>query len=264
MQTNVNNNAYRIGMIVPSSNTTMETEIPALLRSHEINSGDRFTFHASRIRLQQVTQEALQKMNDDAEEAVDQLCDAEVDALMYACLVAVMCGGIRCIHEMDTRLSGRAQLSGHAPKVTTSAGALINGLHALQVSKVSMITPYKKTLTNVVEATLQAAGFQVMQTHSLEVTDNVKVGRLNPSNLLSIAAQMDLSAADALIISACVQMPSLPVIEEAEQRFGLPVLSAATASAFDVLTHLGIQPNIKNAGELLRPTNIYQKTLAYS
>ena len=28
--------AYRIGQIVPSSNTTMETEIPAVLRSREI------------------------------------------------------------------------------------------------------------------------------------------------------------------------------------------------------------------------------------
>jgi maleate isomerase len=185
---------------------------------------------------------------------------------MYACLVAVMCGGKDCIHEMYTRLTGRACLRGNLATVVTSAGALINALQALQVNRVAMITPYKKTLTSVVEATLQAAGLHVVQTHSLEVTDNVQVGRLDPKNLLSIAAHLDLSAADALIISACVQMPSLPVIEEAEQRFGLPVLSAATASAFDVLTSLGIQPNIKNAGELLRPTRIYnaQKKLAYS
>ena len=33
--------AYRIGQIVPSSNTTMETEVPALLRLRVTTPGDR-------------------------------------------------------------------------------------------------------------------------------------------------------------------------------------------------------------------------------
>jgi maleate isomerase len=210
-----------------------------------------------------VTREALQKMNDAAEEAVDQLCDAEVDAIMYACLVAVMCGGKDCAQEMYTRLSDRANLSGNNPQITTSAAALINALKTLGVANISMIAPYKKELTEVVAATIRAEGINVVQTHSLEVTDNVKVGRLDTLNLLSIGSQLDLSTSDALIISACVQMPSLPVIEEAEQRLGLPVLSAATASAFDVLTKLGLQPHIKNAGALLRPAPVYQKSFTY-
>ena len=39
------NNSYRrIGLIVPSSNVTMETEIPALLRAREAIFSDRFYF----------------------------------------------------------------------------------------------------------------------------------------------------------------------------------------------------------------------------
>jgi maleate isomerase len=63
---------------------------------------------------------------------------------------------------------------------------------------------------------------------------------------------MDLGGSQALVLSACVQMPSLPVIEEAEQRFGLPVISAATASAFELLNLLDIEPKIRDAGSLLR------------
>ena len=47
---------YRIGQIVPSSNTTMETEIPAMLRAREQILPERFSFHASRMRMQKVTQ----------------------------------------------------------------------------------------------------------------------------------------------------------------------------------------------------------------
>jgi maleate isomerase len=43
---------FRIGQIVPSSNTTMETEVPAILRAREaVLPDERFTFHSSRMRM---------------------------------------------------------------------------------------------------------------------------------------------------------------------------------------------------------------------
>ena len=50
---------FRIGQIVPSSNITMETKIPALLRARELVSPERFTFHSSRMRMKHVTAEEL-------------------------------------------------------------------------------------------------------------------------------------------------------------------------------------------------------------
>lgn len=37
--------------------------------------------------------------------------------------------------------------------------------------------------------------------------------------------------ADALVLSSCVQMPSLPVLQQVEDECDLPVISAATATA---------------------------------
>ena len=39
----------RVGLIVPSSNVTIETELPALLARHKFAT---FTFHSSRMRMQ--------------------------------------------------------------------------------------------------------------------------------------------------------------------------------------------------------------------
>lgn len=44
----------RIGQIVPSSNTTMETDIPAMLRAREAILPERLTFHSSRRRMKRV------------------------------------------------------------------------------------------------------------------------------------------------------------------------------------------------------------------
>lgn len=63
----LNNRIYRIGQIVPSSNTTMETEIPAVLRARELIDPERFTFHSSRMRMQKVTKEELAAMDRDSD-----------------------------------------------------------------------------------------------------------------------------------------------------------------------------------------------------
>ena len=244
--------SYRIGMIVPSSNTTMETEMPELLSRQTRRSDDRFTFHSSRLRLMQVTPEALEAMNSNAAGAVDTLCDAQVDCLMYACLVAAMFGGKSSVTETTANLAGQAHTNGRDIPVITSAGALVNALQAMNSKNVAMITPYKKELTARVATTIGEYGINVVRTHSLEVVDNASVGRLDPQQLIAIARNMDLSDVDTLIVSACVQMPSLPVLDIIEQAIGKPVVSAATASAYMLLNNLGITPNITNAGQLLR------------
>ena len=69
----------RVGLIVPSSNVTIETELPALLARHESAT---FTFHSSRMRMQEVSEEGLQTMNAQRERCVAELTDASCDSLV--------------------------------------------------------------------------------------------------------------------------------------------------------------------------------------
>ena len=81
--------SYRVGLIVPSSNTTMETEIPAMLRAREQVLPERFTFHSSRMRMKQVTKSELEAMDRDSDRCALELSDARMDVMGYACLVAI-------------------------------------------------------------------------------------------------------------------------------------------------------------------------------
>ena len=105
---------YRIGQIVPSSNTTMETEIPAMLRAREAIEPERFTFHSSRMRMKKVTKEELAAMDADSDRCAAELSDARVDVIGYACLVAIMSMGQgyhrasqKRLQEVTQRESGR-------------------------------------------------------------------------------------------------------------------------------------------------------------
>src|SRR5580765_4929623 len=83
----------RIGQIVPSSNTTMETEIPAMLGAREQHFPERFTFHSSRMRMKRVSAEELAAMNQEGLRCAAELADARVDVMSTACLVAIMAQG---------------------------------------------------------------------------------------------------------------------------------------------------------------------------
>jgi len=242
---------FRIGLIVPSSNTTMETELPELFRRREQQLPERFTFHSNRMAMQQVTPEALARMDCESDRCAMELADARCDVLAYACLVAVMASGqgYHCVAE--TRLAQVVSAAAGPVPVVTSAGALVEGIRALGARRVALIAPYLRSLTRVVIDYLGAYGIEVVDAVSLEIADNVAVGRLDPMDLLSVAERLDVSDADALVASACVQMPSLPVIAELEQRLGKPVLSAATATTRQLLTRLGLDPVIPAAGSLL-------------
>ncbi len=96
--------AYRIGQIVPSSNTTMETEIPAMLLARQTIRPERFTFHSSRMRMKRVVKEELVAMDRDSDRCAAELSDARVDVLGYACLVAIMSMGLGYHRQSEQRL----------------------------------------------------------------------------------------------------------------------------------------------------------------
>lgn len=243
---------YRIGLIVPSSNTTMETEIPSMLkRREEVKQNETFTFHSSRMRMQTVSKEELAKMDSDSERCAIELSDARCDALAYACLIAIMSQGPGFHEQSEKRLGQAAKENGGAAPVISSAGALISALEVLKARKVSLITPYMKPLTQMVIDYLEYAGVEVIDSISLEEPDNLKVGRLNPMNLVDIASKLNIEGADAVILSACVQMQSLPAIEIVEDKLGLPVISAATSTVYQILKNLGLETMVPHAGSFL-------------
>ncbi|WIX98155.1 maleate cis-trans isomerase [Amycolatopsis mongoliensis] len=238
---------HRIGLVVPSSNVTVETEIPALLSRHT----EQFSFHSSRMRMHQVTPEELKAMNAQRERCVGELGDAGVDALLYACLVAVMAQGAGEHRRVEKEIRGQLPDT----EILSSAGALVEGLTALGARRIALVTPYLRPLAEQVVAYLEAEGFTVADWAALEVGDNAEVGCIPGDRVLEAARGLDLSGADALVISACVQMPSLNLLVPAEEEFGLPVLSAATAGAYTLLTSLGLDPVLPGAGRLLAATH---------
>lgn len=229
----------------------METEIPAILRARESIEPERFTFHSSRMRMKKVTKEELSAMDADSDRCALELSDARVDVLGYACLVAIMSMGRGYHRVSEARLHGRTVENGGPAPVVTSAGALIHGLGKLGAKKIAVIAPYMKPLTELVVDYIEHEGFEVLDCISLEIPDNLEVGARDPNALVDISKKLNTANADAVVISACVQMPSLASIQPVQDRIGIPVVSAAACTTYQMLEKLGLKTIAPNAGALL-------------
>jgi maleate isomerase len=241
-------------MIVPSSNTTMETEIPAMLRARErVRPDERFTFHSSRMRMKHVTPEELKAMDADSDRCAVELADADVDVMAYACLVAIMAMGRGYHRSSESRLGTAAEAATGraAAPVLSSAGALVEALDHLGARRISVITPYLKPLTGMVCDYLEGEGLTVHDSLSLEVPDNLAVGRLDPKDLVEHARKVDTSGVDALVLSACVQMPSLDALQPVQDAFDIPVVTASAATVWRTRRALDQEPRVPDAGARL-------------
>jgi len=245
---------YRIGQIVPSSNTTMETEIPAMLRAREaLRPDERFTFHSSRMRMHKVTKQELAAMNQQGLRCAAELADARVDVMSTACLVAIMAMGLGYHRQTERELSEVARANQCLAPVMTSAGALVEGLKIMGARRVSLMAPYMRPLTDLVVQYIEHEGIEVIDSICFEIPDNLEVGRRDPLQLLDDVKRLNTRGADVIVASACVQMPSLPAIQRIQEASGIPTVSTAVCTVRRMLDHLGLEPVAPGAGALLAP-----------
>ncbi len=241
----------RIGQIVPSSNVTMETEVPAMLRRARVDDDIDFTFHSSRAPMKRVTHEELAAMNVHMLRCARELADARVDVVASACLVAIMAQGHGFHRRTEASLAEALCQEAAPPPIVTSAGALVEALTALGARRIALIAPYTRQLTNCVVDYLEHEGVAVATSVALDVPDNLAVAALDPAALVDIAVRIDTRGIDALVLSACVQMPSLSVLDTVQGRCPVPVLSTAAATVFAMLRRLGLPTEVPAAGALL-------------
>jgi maleate isomerase len=242
---------FRIGQIVPSSNTTMETEIPAMLRAREAIRPERFTFHSSRMRMHKVTKEELEAMNKEGLRCAAELADARVDVMSTACLVAIMAMGPGYHRETERELLEVARANHCLAPVMTSAGALVEGLKIMGARRISLMAPYMRPLTDLVVAYIENEGIEVIDSICFEIPDNLEVGLRDPMQLVKDVRGLNTEGADVVVASACVQMPSLPAIQRIEDMLGIRTVSTAVCTVRGMLDRLKSEPIVPGAGALL-------------
>jgi maleate isomerase len=178
------------------------------------------------------------------EEAV-KLADADVEVIGYGCTSGSLLKGLgydRIIEERIRRASGR-------PAVAT-AGAVVAALKALKIKNVSVATPYIDEINDLEQKFLVANGFKVVDLKGLQLSDNLKIGRVNSRTLRKLIAKLRHEEANGIFIS-CTNLPTARIIKKLENTLAKPVISSNAATLWPMLKKTKIPMKIKGYGNLL-------------
>ena len=201
---------HRLGVILPSSNTTVEYEFSKALQ------GTDGSVHYARVPLQQVTVQGLKGMECRLEEAAQLLADANVEAVAFACTSGSLVKGL----GYDSKLAKRISEVAHCPALTTS-GAVLDALRALNVRKLCLGTPYISEVAAKEVHFLEGNGFEVLKEQSLGIKENLKIGQLAPADAEKLAKIVYTNNADAVFVS-CTNFRTFEALPTIESELGVP------------------------------------------
>lgn len=227
----------RFGLIVPSSNTTMESEFYRLVFRWA-------SLHIARVKLQKITITALGEMDELVLETADRLSDADVNIIGYGCTSGSFFKGKDYGREIERKITEITQI----PVVVTST-AVIQALDNLRISKVSVATPYIDEINELEKEFLEQHKIHVLRIKGLGIIDNSEIGNKDPSEAYDLGKEAYVPEADGLFIS-CTNFRTIEVIDHLEKELGVPVISSNTATLWAMMSKVGINRRLKNYGQL--------------
>ena len=225
----------RIGLLLPSSNTTMEPDLYSMAPKD-------VTVHTARMMLRDVTPEGLEEMAGEAARAARLLKTADVDILAYGCTSGSLIRGV----EWEKSLKRRLEETAGVPAITT-AGAVVEGLKTLEAERVSVFTPYTDVVNMHERTFLEAHGYKVDIIRGLGLTDNQRIGRVSGEQLESFI--VPAPGSDAVFVS-CTNLPVVHLIEKLEEKHRLPFVTSNQATMWAALRRLH-RNNLDGYGALL-------------
>jgi maleate isomerase len=219
----------RIGLIVPSSNTTMEPEFYQHLPQGA-------SVHTARITIISAIPEELAKMPEELDDCVALLKTANVDVVVFGCTSGSFLMG----KGYDRELEARIEKVGGVPAVTTSH-AVLEALKAKAVQKLAIATPYIEEINEQEVKFFSDYGFTVEIIRGLNLADNLQIGNCEPSKAYQLGLEVvrEKPDVDGLFIS-CTNFRTFEIIEPLSRDIEKPVITSNQASLWMGLKTGGI------------------------
>jgi len=229
----------RIGLLVPSSNTTVEPEFYRAL-PREV------TLHVARLYLDKIATGTIASMVSDIEMQSRSLASADVDIIVLGAAAPSFLKGLGYDREMEKKIEAAS-----GKRATTTSTALIEALRYLGVSRVVLGAAYDDKVNAIAKSFLEVNGFNVLDAQGLGLVDNLVVGRLDATSAYELARKIDRPDAEAIVL-ACTNWKTMDVIERLERELGKPVLSTTQVTIWRALRAIGRIEGVPGYGRLLR------------
>lgn len=227
----------KMGILVPSSNVTMEYEMPLM-------APQGVSFHFSRIPQTEDTEEQLEAMIDYVPEKSNLLAHARVDAIAFGCTSGSFVKGMGYDKKVIEAIKNSTGIM-----ATTTSTAVVEALKIAGVKRLSVGAPYLDSIMEKLKDFLEKNDFEVVKMKGLNMVCGE--GDLPLDATYNLIREIDIPQADGIFIS-CTDFKTVELLEILENDFGKKVISSNQATMWKLLRLSGMKTPICGFGSLLR------------
>ncbi|MDB5402375.1 MAG: Maleate isomerase [Rhodopila sp.] len=223
----------RLGMLTPSSNTTLEPVTTAMLAGLPSVS-----VHFSRFRVTEIalTGDALAQFDDrPILAAAELLAHAKVDVIAWNGTSSGWLG-----FDADIRLCERIE-SATGIRASTSMLALNEILAATGVKRFGLVTPYVDAVQQRIVANYATLGITCDAERHLGIQDNFAFARVSADTLTEMIRAVAADKPDAIGI-ICTNLQAAPLVSALEAELGIPIYDTIATAVWKSLRLAGVDP----------------------
>ena len=236
----------RLGLLIPSSNTTMEVEFARVIYKNEFN----ITLHISRLSLTSVDPTSLYNMKKELKPELQKLKDADIDFVIYGCTSGSLLEGKKFSDQIIKEINDHL---GNKNRSSTTSQCVLNNLKILNVKRIAVITPYNDKINILEKNFLENNGYKVIKIKGMQLQQNLEIGSISSEELLQFITQtLDSSIEVEALFISCTNLPTFEIISQLEDKLRIPVISSNSASLYEVLRQKNINdPILKEFSKIL-------------
>ncbi len=228
---------HHFGVLIPSTNTTVEIEYNRLLPP-------TLQAHVCRL-LTSGTGPFAPSKDDDIDYQARLLGTARVEVVSLAQTSASLFAD-----DYDAKVTSRISAAAGVPAIT-SAQAIGQAVQALGARRIAIVSPYSQPVIERAKQYYESQyGLQVMALEGFAATDSYMIGKLGPENARDAFARIDRPDIEILVVPGG-NFPTMPFIAAWEREFGKPVITTNQAALWAMMGIMGVGDRLPGLGRLL-------------
>src|ERR1700732_3130803 len=225
------------GVLIPSTNTTVEMECRLLPPAYQA--------HIGRLMTSTPGQTFSPSRDEDIDYQSRLLGTAKVELVILAQTSASLFAD-----DYDEVTTQRMSAGAGVPAIT-SAEAIGRAVRALRAHRIAIVSPYSDAVNERAARYFKSKhGLETVALEGFGATDSYAIGSLGPENARDAFARIDRPEIEVFVVPGG-NFPTMNSIVAWEREFGKPVVTTNQASFWVVLQTLNTGDRIPGFGRLL-------------
>src|ERR671932_1732854 len=224
-----------LGMLTPSSNTTLEPVCAEMLRDVPNVSAHFARFRVTEISLRDA---ALDQFGQAPMlEAASLLADAHVQTICWNGTSASWLG-------LDRDRALCAAIAEHTGVPATSSVLALEEIFRLSgVTRYGLVTPYLDEVQARIVDTFRREGFDCAAERHSGIRDNFSFSEVGAEDLARMVREVAAAGPQAISI-LCTNLAGAPLVPELEQELGIPIYDSIATALWGSMRLAGLSPRL--------------------